>query len=158
MDQASSHNTSADSPLPQPSFCKELQDLDVKWSIRMAMLEALLTLGQRPTPQPSFSPVKAPVHQPPAGALSQTPFLLSSVPSGQAAPASGPDRAQNSTSLDMSSPLENLYPEADPEPVFAQPGLASAVEPSSSPCLVPARDVMPPDQIEEGEVSGPDDQ
>ena len=125
----------------------------------MARLEALLTLGQHPTPQLSFSPVKAPVvHQPPAGALSQTPFLLSSVPSGQAAPASGPDRAQTSTSLDMSSPLENLYPEADLEPVFVQPGLASAVEPSSSPCLVPARDVMPPDQIEEGEVLGPDDQ
>ena len=28
VDQASSHNTFADLSLPQPSFCKELQDLD----------------------------------------------------------------------------------------------------------------------------------
>ena len=71
----------------------------------MARLEALLRVGQCPTPQPCFSPVKAPfVHQPPAGALSQTAFLLSTVLSGQAGVASGPDRAQTSTSLDMSSP------------------------------------------------------
>ena len=51
----------------------------------MARLEALLTVGQRSSQQPYFSPVKVPVaHQPPAGALSQTPFIQSSVPSGQA--------------------------------------------------------------------------
>ena len=73
-DHGSSHNTCADLSLPQPSSRKELQDLDEKWSIRMARLEALLTLGQRPTPQPSFSPVKEPVvHQPLAGALSHKP-------------------------------------------------------------------------------------
>ena len=83
--QASSHNTSAsvDLSLPQPSFHKELQELDDKWSLRIARLEALLTLGQHATPQPSFSPVKLPVdHKPPAGAVSQNPFLIFSVPSG----------------------------------------------------------------------------
>ena len=93
MDPAvSSLNSSTDLSLPQPSFRKELQDLDDKWSVRMAHLEALLTIGQHAASQPSFSPVKAPVvHKPPAGALSQTPFLISTVPSGQAGPASGPD-------------------------------------------------------------------
>ena len=68
---SSSHNTSVDLSLPQPSFRKELQELDEKSSVRMARLEALLTLGQCSTPQPSISPVKAPVpHKPPAGALS----------------------------------------------------------------------------------------
>ena len=101
-DQASSHNTSADLSLPQPYFYKELLELDEKWSLRMARLEALQTLGQHPTSstnQPSFSPVKLPVdHKPPAGALSQTPFLISSVLSGQAGPASDPDSTQTSTS------------------------------------------------------------
>ena len=79
---SSSLNTSENLSLPQPSFKKELQDLDEKWSIRMACLEALITLGQRPSPHVAFSPVKAPVqHGPPAGALSQAPFLLSAVPS-----------------------------------------------------------------------------
>ena len=79
--------------MPAPSFRKELQDLDEKWSVRMARLEALLTVGQRPpSQQPFFSPVKVPLaHQVPAGALSQTPFIQSSVPSGQAGPASSPD-------------------------------------------------------------------
>ena len=59
----------------------------------MARLEALLTIDQSPASRPSFSPMKAPVvHKPPAGALSQTPFLISTVPSGQAGPASGSDR------------------------------------------------------------------
>ena len=83
------------------------------------------------------------LHILPAGALSQTPFLQSSVPAGQAGP-------------EMTSPLENLYPEAGPEPVFAQPGPVSTVETSSGPLQFPARDVMPPDQIEEGEVSEPE--
>ena len=154
-----SRNTSADLSLPQPSFRKELQDLDDKWSIRMSRLETLLTLGQHPTPQPSFSPVKAPVeYKPPAGALSQTPFLMSAVHFGQAGPASGLDRAQTSTPLEMSSPLENLYPEADLEPVFAQPGLVSSTEPVTDPLPVSVQDVLPPEQFEEGKVSNPEDQ
>ena len=52
-------------------FRKELQELDGKWSIRMARLEVLLTLGQRPTPQLVEASVE---HKPPAGALSQPPF------------------------------------------------------------------------------------
>ena len=55
---SSSHNTPEDFSLPQPSFKKELQDLDEKWSLRMAHLEALLTLGQRSSSQVAFSPVK----------------------------------------------------------------------------------------------------
>ena len=124
----SSHNYSAtEFSLPQPSFRKELQDLDEKWSVRMAHLEALLTIGQHPASQPSqpsFALVKAPVTDKPlAGALSDTPFLISTVSSGQAGPASGPDRTQSATtsSVDMVSPLENLYKESDPELVFAQP-------------------------------------
>ena len=74
-----------DLSLPQPSFKQELKDLDDKWSLRMARLEALITMGQRPQ-NVSFSPVKAPVtHVPPAGSLSQAPFMLS---------ASGPDRTR----------------------------------------------------------------
>ena len=88
----SSHNSPPDLSLPQPSFRKELQDLDEKWSVTMARLEVLLTIGQCPASQPSFSPVKVPVaHKPPAGSLSHNPFMLSSVPTGQAGPASGPD-------------------------------------------------------------------
>ena len=147
-------NSSMDLSLPAPSFHKELQDLDDKWSVRMARLEALITMGPRPSPQqPSFSPVKFPVpHLPPEGALSQTPFIQSSVPCGQAGPASGPDGTQTTTStaLNMVSPLENLYPETDQEPG----PVASAV--SSGPLHFPARDVMLPDQIEEGEVSEPE--
>ena len=107
----SSHDSSTDLSLPQPSFRKELQELDEKWSVHMARLEALLTISHRPSSQPSFSPVKAPVaHKPPARSLSQAPFLLSAVPSGQAGPASGPDRTHttSSSSVDMVSPLENL--------------------------------------------------
>ena len=96
VDQATtSHNTSSELSLPLPSFCKELQEMDEKWSIRMATLEALLTLGYSPSPKPSFSPVQAPVeHQPPTGALSQNPLLPSAVPSGQAGPASVLDGVQ----------------------------------------------------------------
>ena len=152
-DLPASHDSSTELTLPQPSFRKELQDLNDKWSLRMARLEALITKDQRSTPQqqPSFSPVKAPVpHIPTAGALSQTPFLQSSVPSGQAGPAFGPDRTQTSTSEEMTSPLESLYPEAGPEPVFAEPGPVPTVETSSSLLQFPARDVLLLDQIEEG--------
>ena len=157
-DPPSSLNTSVDLSLPAPSFRKELQDLDEKWSVRMTRIEALLTMGQRPpTQQPSFSPVKVPVaHQAPAGALSQNPFIQSSVPSGQAGPASGPDGTKTSMeNVTMSSPLENLYPSSDLEPVFQQPGpVTSAV--SSGLVHFPARDVIPPEQFEEGEVSEPE--
>ena len=83
-DRPASHNSSIDLSLLAPSFRKELQDLDDKWSVRMARLEALITMGQRSSPQqPSFSPVKVPVsHLPPAGAISQNPFIQSSGPSG----------------------------------------------------------------------------
>ena len=116
--------SSVDYSLPTPYFRKELQEMDKKWSIRMARLEALITMGPRPSQQqPSFSPVKVPVpHQAPQGSLSQTPFMQSSVLSGQAAPASGPDGTQASQYMYRSSPLENLYPEAEQEPVFQQPG------------------------------------
>ena len=158
MDLPASVNSSVDLSLPAPSFRKELQDMDEKWSVRMARLEALLTMGHRPpAQQPSFSPVKVPVaHQAPAGALSQNPFIQSSVPSGQASPASGPDGTKTSMeNVTMSSPLENLYPSSDHEPVFQQPGpVTSAV--SSGPVHFPARDVMPPEQFEEGEVSEPE--
>ena len=52
--------TLEDLSLPQPSFKKDLQDLDEKWSLRMALLEALITLGQRPSPHVALSPLKAP--------------------------------------------------------------------------------------------------
>ena len=133
--------------------------MDKKWSIRMAGLEALVTLGHRPSSRPSFSQVKAPVeHQPLTGPLSQTPFLLLAVPSDQASPASGPDGVQANKSLDMSSPLENLYPNNDPEPVFAQPGLVSATVSSAGPLPVSAWEVIPLEQYEEVEVSDPEDQ
>ena len=67
---SSSMNPPEDLSLPQPSFKQDLKELDDKWSLRMARLEALITMGQRPQ-HVSFSPVKAPVtHGPPAGALS----------------------------------------------------------------------------------------
>ena len=44
----STREPSSDLSLPQPSFRKDLQELDEKWSVRMARLEALLTLGHRP--------------------------------------------------------------------------------------------------------------
>ena len=158
-DQATSHNTSSEFSLPQPSFCKELQEMDEKWSIRMARLEGLLTLGHRPSPKPSFSLVIALVkHKPLTGALSQTPFLLSPVPSSQASLASGLDGIQTNKSLDMSSPLENLYPDTDLEPVFAQPGPVSLSVPVADPLLVTAQDVIPLEQFEEGEVSDLEDQ
>ena len=145
---ASSHNTSEDLSLPQPSFKKELQELDEKWSTRMARLEPLLTIGHRPSPSTAtFSPIKVPLqHGPPACAISQAPFLLSSVPSGQAAPASGPDGALTTvatTSVRMTSPLENLYPNIDSEPVFSQPSLVATGELVSHPHPGSATDPAP---------------
>ena len=161
---SSSLNTSEDLSLPQPSFKKDLQDLDEKWSLRMARLEALITIGKRPQ-QATFSPVKAPVsHAPPAGSLSQAPFLLSAVPSGQAGPASGPDRVSftsSTTNVGITSPLENLYPEPDidtTEPFFSQPGPVSYGDPCSQSLPVSSASYLPPEPAEEGEVSDPEDQ
>ena len=90
---------------------------------------------------------------------SQAPFLLSAVPTGQAGPASGLDRTlTTTTSVEMTSPLENLYPDNDiSEPVFAQPGLVSAIEKVSHSLLVSASDIAL-EAFEEGEVSEPEDQ
>ena len=100
----------------------------------------------------------------PAGALSDTPFLISTVPSGQAGPASGPDRTQTATTftMDMVSPLEHLYQESDPEPVFAQPAstvpVSSLFQQSVESLPVVAQNISPPDQVEEGELSELEDQ
>ena len=159
-DRPASHNSSVYLSLPAPSFQKELQDLDDKWSLRMARLEALITMGQRSSPQqPAFSPVKVPVtHQPPPGSLSQNPFIQSSSVSGQAGPASGPDGAKTLpvSTVTRSSPLDNLYPENDPEPVFSQPGPVPATHSSTEPMPFPAWDFVPPEQAEEGELSDPE--
>ena len=52
----STHEPSSDLSLPQPSFRKDLQELDEKWSVRMARLEALFNTG---TPS-SFSAIFLP--------------------------------------------------------------------------------------------------
>ena len=126
----------------------------------MARLEALITMGQKSSPQqPAFSPVKVPVtHKPSPGSLSQTPFIQSLTLSGQAGPASGPDGAQTLpvSTVTRSSPLDNLYLDTDPEPVFQQPGPVPSVQSSTGPVHFPARDVIPPDQAEEGELSDPE--
>ena len=160
---SSSLNKSEYLSLPQPSFRKDLQELDQKWSLHMARLEALISMGQRPR-HVSFSPVKAPVtHGPPAGSLSQAPFMLSTVPSGQAGSASGPDRTSVTTtvtSVGMTS-LENLYPDLDvdsTEPVFSQPGPVSYGDSSSHSLPVSSASYLPPEPAEEGEVSDPEEQ
>ena len=51
---SSSLNTLEDLSLPHPSFKKDLQELDEKWSLRMARLEALITVGQRPSQHVAF--------------------------------------------------------------------------------------------------------
>ena len=160
VDRPASHNSSVDLSLPAPSFQKELQDLDEKWSLRMARLEALITMGHKSSPhQLAFSPVKVPVsHQPPPGSISQTPFIQSAALSGQAGPASGLDGAQALpvSTVTRSSPLDNLYPDNDPEPVFQQPGPVPSTQSSTGQVLFSARDVIPPDQTEEGELSDPE--
>ena len=120
-------------------------------------------MGQRPQ-HVSFSPVKAPVtHGPPAGSLSQAPFMLSAVPSSQAGPASGPDRTSVTTtvtSVGMTS-LENLYPDPDvdsTEPVFSQPGPVSYGDSLSHSLPVSSASYLPPEPVEEGEVSDPEEQ
>ena len=44
------HDTETEFTLPQPNFRQDLKDLDDKWSTRMARLEALITMGQIPSP------------------------------------------------------------------------------------------------------------
>ena len=138
--------------------------MDEKWSTRMARLEALLTIGHHPFPSnATLPPVKVPAqHGPRAGALSQAPLLLSTVSSGQTAPASGPDGALTSasatTSVGMTSPLENLYPDIDSsEPVFSQPGPVATSELVSHPHPVSATDPAL-ETYEEGELSEVEDQ
>ena len=43
-------SSAPDLSLPVPQFKKDLQELDEKWATRMARLEALITLGHRPSP------------------------------------------------------------------------------------------------------------
>ena len=62
----------------------------------------------------------------------------------------------------MVSPLDNLYQESDPEPVFAHPASAGPVsasyEHSVDPLPASARNITPPDQVEESELSELEDQ
>ena len=147
VDLPASHNSSVDLSLPAPSFQKELQDLDEKWSLRMARLEALITIYHKSSPrQLAFSPVKVPVsHQPPPGSISQTPFMQSAALSSQAGPASGPDGAQALpvSTVTRSSPLDNLYPDNDPDPVFQQPGPVPSTQSSTGHVPFSAQDVIP---------------
>ena len=171
QEPAVSVSPAPDLSLPVPQFKKDLQELDEKWATRMARLEALITLGHRSSPvqNPTFSPVKVPVsHAAPAGALSQTPFFVStSASSGPAGPAVGPDepRDQDFSIADRQSPLQNLYPEA--EPMFKHPAPVATVssaamsassqaafqQPSSGSGPVTFRDVNPQETFEEGELS-----
>ena len=172
QEPAVSVSSAPDLSLPVPQFKKDLQELDEKWATRMARLEALITLGHRSSPSvqnPTFSPVKVPVsHAAPAGALSQTPFFVStSASSGPAGPAVGPDepRDQDFSIADRQSPLQNLYPEA--EPMFKHPAPVATVssaamsassqaafqQPSSGSGPVTFRDVNPQETFEEGELS-----
>ena len=173
QEPAVSVSSAPDLSLPVPQFKKDLQELDEKWATRMARLEALITLGHRSSPSvqqnPTFSPVKVPVsHAAPAGALSQTPFFVStSASSSPAGPAVGPDepRDQDVSFADRQSPLQNLYPEA--EPMFKHPAPVATVssaamsassqsafqQPSSGSGPVTFRDVNPQETFEEGELS-----
>ena len=49
-------SSAPDLSLPVPQFKKDLQELDEKWSTRMARLEALITLGHRPSPSVQQNP------------------------------------------------------------------------------------------------------
>ena len=60
------------------------------------------------------------------------------------------------STITRSSPLDNLYPDTDPKPVFQQPGPVPPAQSSTGPVHFPVRDVIPPDQAEEGEVSDPE--
>ena len=172
QEPAVSVSSAPDLSLPVPQFKKDLQELDEKWATRMARLEALITLGHRSSPSvqnPTFSPFKVPVsHAAPAGALSQTPFFVStSASSGPAGPAVGPDepRDEDFSFADRQSPLQNLYPEA--EPMFKHPAPVATVssaamsassqaafqQPSSGSGPVTFRDVNPQETFEEGELS-----
>ena len=62
--------------------------------------------------------------------------------------------------MDMVSPLEQLYQDPDPEPVFAGPTSSGPVsyEQGVEPLSVSARNVSPPTHFEEGELSELEDQ
>ena len=57
----------------------------------------------------------------------------------------------------MSFPLENLYPDNDPELVFPQPDPVSATVTTADPLSVSDWDVLSLEQFE-GEISDPEDQ
>ena len=52
----------------------------------------------------------------------------------------------------------NLYPDNDPELVFAQASPVFATVPTAGHLPASAQDVTPPEQFKEGEVSDPGDQ
>ena len=126
----------------------------------MARLEALITMGQRPQ-HVSFSPVKVPVTRgPPAGSLSQAPFMLSAVPSDQA----GPSPVRIELVLQLLLPLWECLPLWKnftrnqmwtlPNRYFHSPygdSLSHSLPVSSA-------SYLPPDLVEEGELSDPEDQ
>ena len=155
---ASSHSTSADLSLPQPFFRKELQDLDEKFVHQNGQIGTFTYLRSQTFTKAIFFTSQG------TGRTSATnrcplPDSISSIScSGQASSASGPEGVQTTKSLDMSSPLENLYLENDLELVFAQPGLVFANVSYAGLLTISAREVIPPEQYEEGEVSDPEDQ
>ena len=66
-----------------------------------------------------------------------------------------------STSVGMTSPLENLHPDPDvdsTEPVFSQPGPVSYGDTVSHSLPVSSASYVPPEPAEEGELSDPEDQ
>ena len=133
VDRPASHNSSVDLSLPAPSFQK---DLDEKWSLRMARLEALITMGHKSSPhQPAFSPVKVPFkfHISHLRGQYLKPLLCSLQLFPQAGPASSPYGAQALpvSTVTRSSPLDSLYPDNDPEPVFQQPGPVPSAQSST---------------------------
>ena len=83
----SSHSQSTGLSLPQPTFRKELKEMNEKWSLKMARLEALITLSHWHLSLESRHWSIIHLQQ----VLSEDPFMLSLVPSGQTGPASGLD-------------------------------------------------------------------
>ena len=156
-----------------PQFKKDLQELDEKWATRMARLEALITLGHRSSPSVQKSNIFSGQSTGLSCCSSRCSFpdhpflsLLRLLPA-QPVPAVGPDepRDQDFSFADRQSPLQNLYPEA--EPMFKHPAPVATVssaamsassqsafqQPSSSSGPVTFRDVNPQETFEEGELS-----
>ena len=110
-------------------------------------------MGQCSSPKPAFSPVKAQVcHQSQTDALSKNPFSSLYSSFAQAGMASGPDGSQANQSMDMSSPLQNIYPDPNLEQLFYNPSTTGPVTVSQS-----AHEDLPPSQQEKrGEFSKAD--